>query len=87
MIEFLEALSNYIGIAGVLTLLSTYYLLSVNKISSHNFLYPLSNFIGSSFILFSLYFNFNLPSFIIELAWMTISIIGMVRVYSHKTSR
>lgn len=78
--EFLENISNTVGLVGVTFLLSAYLLLSTNKISSQSLQYQLLNLTGAVLILFSLCFHFNLASFVIELAWITISLIGIYRI-------
>lgn len=76
----LEKLSDVIGISGVLMVLVSYYLLNVGKISSASMVYLWLNLIGSIFILFSLFYTWNLASVIIEIAWILISLLGMYRV-------
>lgn len=80
--EWLAKSSDYIGIIGVTILLIAYFQLSTNRISSQSMHYQLFNFIGASCILFSLMFNFNLSSFVIELAWIIISLIGIYKIKS-----
>jgi hypothetical protein len=72
-------LSNYIGIFGVILTLIAYYLLNINRLSSNNLTYLLLNFFGSWLILFSLIFHWNLSSVVIEIAWISISVIGLYR--------
>lgn len=78
--NFYSKIPNAIGMLGVICLLIDYYLLSVNKISSNDLVYQLMNFFGASAILYSLFFEWNTPSVIIESAWVLISIIGICRI-------
>jgi hypothetical protein len=80
--DLLTQTADAIGIVGVVILLIAYFLLSTNKMSSQSLNYQLSNLIGAACILYSLFFNFNLASFLIETAWVIISIIGLYRIRS-----
>jgi hypothetical protein len=72
--------ADVIGILGVVMILIAYYFLSVGKWISDSMLYQVLNFAGAWLILFSLYFHWNLSSVVIEIAWIIISIMGMIRV-------
>lgn len=78
--ELLEKASNTVGLLGVCLLLIAYFLLSTNRMSAQSISYQLYNLAGAVLILFSLCFHFNLASFVIELAWITISLIGIYRI-------
>lgn len=80
MPETFAQYANTVGIIGVGFTLTAYYLLNVNKLSSVSMVYLLLNCIGSSLILFSLMFHWNLSSVITESAWISISLIGVYRV-------
>lgn len=82
IINILSQSADVVGIVGVVVLLIAYYLLSTDKISSQSFGYQISNLLGAIFILYSLAFNFNLASFLIESSWVVISIIGIYRIRS-----
>ena len=81
MYELLAKLSNGIGLVGVVMVLIAYYLLNTDKISALNMRYLLLNLVGSILILISLMFHWNLSSVIIEIAWISISLIGIFRAY------
>lgn len=81
IVEFLSKASDTVGITGVILLLIAYYLLSTNKMSPHSLTYQLLNLVGAAFILFSLFFHWNTASVLIEIAWITISLIGIVRIW------
>lgn len=80
ILELLANASDTVGLIGVTFLLTAYLLISTNRISSQSLYYQLFNLTGAIFILFSLCFHFNLASFVIELAWITISLIGIYRI-------
>ncbi|AKQ33599.1 CBU_0592 family membrane protein [Candidatus Coxiella mudrowiae] len=79
LIRFLSEEFNIIGISGVLLVLLAYCLLQMNKLNQSSITYSLLNFIGSGFILISLYFSWNLASGIIEIAWLLISLFGLTK--------
>ncbi len=80
MYHTLHALSNTIGMIGVIMQLIVYFLLSANRISSNTLFYQIFNMIGACCILYSLYFHWNTPSVIIEIIWFLISIRAVVRL-------
>lgn len=77
-------LTDMIGIIGVISLLSAYYLLNTNKVTAHSLLYQLLNLAGAFLILYSLLFDWNLPAAMIEIVWMLISIIGIYHIWRGK---
>lgn len=87
MFEILAKISNTVGITGVILVLIAYYLLNTSRVSPTNIYYLMLNFIGAWLILFSLMYHWNLASVLIELAWITISIIGLFRLMKLKESR
>ena len=73
------AIHNFIGITGVVLILAAYLLLQLGKLDSGNILFSGVNALGAILILYSLYFDRNLPSIVIEIAWLLISIVGLSR--------
>lgn len=76
---------DIIGIVGVAIVVVTYFLLQSEKIDSKSFLYSFLNAFGSLLIMYSLLYNWNLASFVIELIWILISIYGLRKWYRNKT--
>ncbi|MGI8811798.1 MAG: CBU_0592 family membrane protein [Pyrinomonadaceae bacterium] len=68
---------DIIGTIGVAVIIITYVLLQFEKVGSEQVAYSLLNAVGAALILVSLYFSFNLPSFIVEFFWMLISLFGI----------
>ncbi len=66
-----------IGMTGVLMILTTYGLVQVDRINVKGMGYSLFNGVGALLILISLYVDFNLSAFVIEVAWLVISIFGL----------
>ncbi len=77
-------ISQTAGIIGVILILVTYFLLNKGVMRSDVIIYPLLNLIGSSLLLFSLIYSWNLPSVIIEIFWMSISLYGIYNVTQKK---
>lgn len=69
----MDSFFNIVGIAGVLSMLTAYYWLQQGKVTSHQPLYLWMNFTGGLAVLFSLFLHWNLPAFLMELAWVLIS--------------
>lgn len=87
ILEILAKSSDAVGIIGVILLLIAYYLLSTNKMSSQSLSYQYYNLFGAIFILYSLLFNWNTASFLIETAWIGISLIGIYRINDAKKKK
>ena len=73
-------LSNWydiVGTLGVAIIILTYILLQTERVRSDQLIYSLLNAIGAALILVSLYFDFNLPSVVVEFFWLLISLFGI----------
>ncbi|MFV9990956.1 MAG: hypothetical protein AB8V57_02920 [Coxiella endosymbiont of Dermacentor nuttalli] len=79
LIQFLSTEFNIIGISGVILVLLAYCLLHMDKLNQRSIAYSFLNFMGSGFILVSLYFSWNLASGIIEISWLLISLFGLTK--------
>jgi hypothetical protein len=75
---------SLIGLIGVALILFAYFLLQLEKLTSTSRIFLWMNILGPALILISLYSDFNLPSAIIELAWLSISLFGLVRIQTKK---
>lgn len=80
MHHLLAQYSNFVGIIGVILTLLAYLLLNMNRVSSSNKLYLYLNLSGSCMLLYSLLFHWNLASVLIEIAWISISFLGIFRM-------
>ena len=76
-----------IGIVGVAMVLATYFLLQSEKIDAKGFLYSFLNLLGALLIVYSLLYNWNLASFIIEVVWVLISLYGLLKWYRSKKQK
>jgi uncharacterized membrane protein YkgB len=68
-----------VGTIGVVTIIITYVLLQAGRLNSENVFYSGLNAAGASLVIFSLYFDFNFPAFIVEFFWLLISLYGVGR--------
>ena len=75
---------DILGIGGVVIILIAYLLLQLEKLSVQDWRYSAANGVGALLILVSLYFSFNLASFIIEIAWLLISIFGLFKALTSR---
>jgi cell division protein FtsW (lipid II flippase) len=80
MYETLKSMANPVGLIGVVLQLIVYFFLSMNRLSSNTLRYQLCNMLGACCILYSLFFHWNTPSVIVELAWLLISLRAVVRL-------
>lgn len=78
--QFLVSSSDAVGMFGVTLVLTAFYLINTNKLTSFNMGYQSLNLIGSILLLFSLCFHVNRASVAIEIAWISISLMGMFRI-------
>mgnify|MGYP007063690839 CR=1 FL=1 len=83
MLDVLRSLHNYVGILGVILVLYAYFAMQIGRMNHDSFLFSILNFVGSCLVLFSLYFSVNIASVVIEVAWLLISLIGIIKaIYS-----
>ena len=70
---------DIVGLAGVACIVGAYFASQIGRMDVGRPLFPALNGVGALLILFSLYFTFNLASFVIEIIWLGISIFGFAR--------
>lgn len=67
------------GLVGVALVLLAFFLLQARKLNGNGTIYQLMNGLGALGVLLSLVFGqFNLSAFLLEAAWLLISIYGIV---------
>jgi hypothetical protein len=74
-----DFIPDVLGLCGVFIILWYYFLLQVGKCNSESLVFSAANFIGSILLLISLWFNWNLASVIVEIAWLMISLYGIFK--------
>lgn len=72
---------DFIGNIGIVFILGSYLLLQMDRVSAADWRYSAANGLGAALILLSLYFAFNLSAFLIEAAWLLISLFGLVKAF------
>jgi hypothetical protein len=80
-------LHDFIGNLGVILIVGSYFLVQIGKMTATGLSYTSLNCLGAALIMFSLYFDFNLSAFVIELFWILISLVGMVRIYLQRRQK
>lgn len=70
--------TDWIGLVGTVIILAAYFATQVRYLSSDDLAFPVANLIGAALILFSLWYDFNLASFLLEVSWVLISLVGIV---------
>ncbi|MDG2047138.1 MAG: hypothetical protein P8J79_07955 [Halioglobus sp.] len=73
-----------IGLLGTLMVVLAYFLLQLEKINPKSLSYNMINLAGATFLLFSLCFNFNLASLVIEVFWIGASLIGLWKYWRRR---
>jgi VIT1/CCC1 family predicted Fe2+/Mn2+ transporter len=75
---------DVVGVIGAIILMIAFLLLQLGRLSSNDISYSILNAVGAGLIVFSLFYNFNLSAFIVELFWIAISLLGLVRVLRNR---
>lgn len=68
-----------IGLIGFALYMMSYFLLQVGRLDGNGMVYCVLNLAAASFVLVSLTEHFNLPSVLIQISWIAISVVGIVR--------
>jgi len=74
-------LYDFIGNIGILLILGAYWALQTERVNARSRGYNIANALGAAAILVSLLFKFNLSAFLIELAWLAISLYGLFKAH------
>jgi paired small multidrug resistance pump len=78
---------DWTGIAGTLMVLGAFFLLQAGRVSGTGLAYQLLNLFGAGGVLVSLWGKFNVSVFVLELAWMVVSLYGIVRSLRMRMAR
>ncbi len=78
-------ISDFIGIIGVFVIMIVYILLQLEKMDAKGFWFSFLNGIGALLIIVSLFFDWNLASFLMEFAWLLISLYGVIKFFKVKS--
>ena len=81
------AFYDVVGIVGTAMLIAAYFANQQRWLSSEDWRYPAANLVGAVLILISLWFEWNLPSVVIEIFWIAISLWGIGKSLARRPSR
>ena len=70
---------DLLGNIGVVMVLALYFLLQSERIQATSPVFSSANALGALLIIVSLTQQFNLSAFVVELAWLLISLYGLAR--------
>jgi len=70
---------DLVGNLGVAMILGTYFALQVGRLDAKSIAYSALNALGAGSITVSLLFDFNLSAFVVEAAWVAVSLYGLAR--------
>ncbi|MDZ7842392.1 MAG: cyclic nucleotide-binding domain-containing protein [Gammaproteobacteria bacterium] len=73
--------SHFLGLAGVAVYIGAYFALQAGLVKGQGYLYASLNTAAACLVLISLTENFNLPSAVIQVTYIAISVFGMARFY------
>lgn len=74
-------MSDLVGVAGVLLYLGSYAALQLGFLHGQTYTYAGLNAAAAGCVLLSLASSFNLPSALIQISWIAISLAGILRLY------
>jgi len=86
-VVFGERVLELLGVVGFIFYMLAYGLLQLGKLSGQCYSYTLLNMLAASLVLISLVHQFNLASALIQVSWIVISIVGLLRLYRGSRSR
>lgn len=75
---------QFIGFLGMICVVGAYFLLQIGKASSDSVVFLSINLIGAVLLIISLLVHFNLGSFLIEVFWIIITLIGFYKLYKKR---
>lgn len=78
------AITEMAGWIGMILVLTAYFLISFNKISSQKNIYQVLNLLGVLGIGINVFAQKAWPVFVLECIWATIAIISLFRIYYRK---
>ena len=78
---------DLVGLGGTLAILLAFFLLQAGRLAGDSLRYQLLNLFGAAGVLVSLWGTFNLSVFLLELAWVAVSLYGIVRSLRGRRAR
>jgi hypothetical protein len=80
----LDTAAELSGWAGMILILMSYILITLNKITANDKSYQLLNFVGSSFFIFHLHYNKAWPAMWLNIIWAIIGAFALIRIFIKK---
>lgn len=80
----LQNIGHIISLIGMACVVAAYLAVERDWLNNRDVKFYIINLIGAILLLISLLINFNLGSFIIEIFWIIISIMGIINYYRVK---
>ena len=77
---------DFIGLLGAVCYLAAYALLQLRILTIDSTIVVVLNLLGGVCLIYSLWWNFNLGSFITQIAWFIFTLIGFIRFRIKKLS-
>lgn len=77
----IEQIFEWVGYFGIAFYIGSYVALQTGAIPGVGYSYAMLNLIGASLVLISLTFSFNMPIALIQVLWITVSLIGILRIF------
>lgn len=77
-------LVDAIGLLGVGAILGAYFLLQASRMKVTDLRYSILNGVGALLILYSLLYNWNTASVVIEIFWFSISVYGVMQRWKER---
>lgn len=81
----LQNIGHVIGMIGMALVVFAYLAVERDWLNNKEVKFYVINLIGAILLLISLLINFNLGSFVIEIFWITISMMGIINHYKAKS--
>lgn len=78
---------QFIGFVGMCFIVGAYMLLQLGKTDANSLIFQSINLIGAVLLIISLLVHFNLGSFLIEVFWIVITLIGMLKIYKNRRAK
>ena len=75
---------DWVGLLGTAMILGGFALLQAGRLSGTGLVYQLLNLVGAAGVLVSLLGTFNLSVFLLEAAWIAVSVYGIARSFKEK---
>ncbi|GLQ23972.1 hypothetical protein GCM10007853_18460 [Algimonas ampicilliniresistens] len=80
----LMSFPDLIGLIGVALILVAYWGVQTDRLPAADWRFSAINGLGALLIMVSLYFTFNLASFVIEVFWLIISGYGLLKAWRNR---